>query len=72
MGNNCPHPYITQLCKALPNSILHMPSGAFWMNQNLHKTLWVKNTFVMFIQIAQETGIFIFMVDWYLYNGCQV
>ncbi len=42
------------------------------MGQNLHRTLWVKNTFVMFIQIAQETGIFIFLVDWYLYNGCPV
>ncbi len=45
-----------------------MQSRPIWMNQIYHRSQWVENSSPGFIQITNETGIFTFRVNWYLYK----
>ncbi len=38
------------------------------MSQNAHTSQWMDITCPRFLQIAQETGIYTFMINWYLYK----
>ncbi len=72
MWNNCPYPYSTMLCKDFLDRPLYTWSRAFWMSQIPYRIQWIGTTCPRFLQIAQETGIHIFLANWYLYQDFTI